>query len=105
MNNSPSIRELFDVLEMEIQFLADKTDGNENIGKIKALSLLLEDRVDALYKELKWKNKAQEKPETLKSRTETCMCSQPWVYENAGLCATFGRCRDEYCFMNVKREA
>lgn len=105
MNKRPSIEELFEVLETEIHLITEKTNGNENIGKIKAISLMLEDRVDALYRQLKWKNKTQERPEIVESRTETCMCGQPWVYEEGGLCATFGRCRDEYCLMNVKRQA
>lgn len=66
---------------------------------------MLEDRVNALYRQIKWKSNKQEQPETLESETETCMCGQPWIYEDAGFCTTIGRCRDEYCFMNVKSEA
>ena len=105
MKNMPSIGELFDILETEIHILAEKTDSNENIGNIKAVSLLLEERVDVLYRQLKWKNKPQEKPEITESRTESCMCGQPWVYEDAGLCTAIGRCKDEYCFVNSKRQA
>jgi len=85
--------------------MKERNNGGENIGKIKALSLMLEERVDALYRQLKWKRKPQEKQEILESGNETCVCGQSWVYEEAGLCATIGRCRDEYCFVNVKREA
>jgi len=67
--------------------------------------MMVEERVNELYRKLKWKNNKQEKPEIMESRTETCMCGQPWVYEDAGLCTAIGRCKDEYCFMNVKRQA
>lgn len=105
MKNKPGIEELLEVLQTEIHLLAERSDGDENIGNIKALSLLLEDRVNSLYRQAKWRKKTQEKLEIMESRTETCMCGQPWVYEEAGLCTTIGRCRDEYCFMNVKRQA
>lgn len=48
MKNRPSIGELFEVLETEIHLMIEKTNGNENIGKIKAVSLMLEERVDVL---------------------------------------------------------
>jgi len=105
MKNRFSIGELFEVLETEIHLLMEKANGDENIGKIKAISLMLEDRFDALYRQIKWKNKIQEKPEILKSRTEICMCGQPWVYEDSFFGRAFGRCGNEYCFMNVKRGA
>ncbi|HEB35209.1 MAG TPA: hypothetical protein ENI18_05145 [Candidatus Aminicenantes bacterium] len=104
MKNRLSIGELFEVLETEIDLLTDKTDGDENIGKIKAVSLMLEERVDELYRQTKCKKKKQEKPEIMESGTETCVCGQPWVYEDTAICQVIGRCRDEYCFVNVKRQ-
>lgn len=105
MKNRPSIGELFKVLETEIHLMTEKTNSNENIGKIKAVSLMLEERVDVLYRQLKWKNKKHEKLEVVESRTESCMCGQPWVYEDTFFGRALGRCKDEYCFMNVKRQA
>lgn len=105
MKNRPSIGELFKVLETEIHLLTEKADGDENIGNIKALSLLLEDRVNELYRQTTWRKKTKEKPEIMESKTETCMCGQPWVYEDTFFGRSFGRCWDEYCFMNVKRKA
>jgi len=105
MKNKPSIGELFEALEVEIGLMKEGNNGNENIGKIKVLSLMLEERVNALYRQLKWKRKSQEKSEILESGNETCVCGQSWVYEEAGLCETIGLCRDEYCIVNVKREA
>jgi len=83
----------------------EKTDGNEHIGKIKALSLLLEDRVKELYRQSNFKRRAVGKLEVVERRTETCMCGQPWIYEDTLFSRVFGRCSDEYCFMNVKRRA
>ena len=77
----------------------EKTDGNEHTG-----SLLLEERANELYKQIKWRNKKQEKAEILKSKTETCMCGQLWVYEDPFFARAFSRCSDEYCFMNMKRQ-
>lgn len=74
MKNKPSIGELLEALEIEIGLMKEGNNGNENIGKIKALSLMLEERVDALYRQLKWKRKPQEKSEILESGNETCVC-------------------------------
>ncbi|NVM54530.1 MAG: hypothetical protein HWN66_12570 [Candidatus Helarchaeota archaeon] len=105
MKNRLSIGEIFDILKTEIDLLMEKIYGNENIGKIKAVSLLLEERVKKLYKQVKWKNKEQEKPEIMESKTEICMCGQPCVYEDTFFGRTLGRCSDEYCFMNVKMQS
>ncbi|NVM53157.1 MAG: hypothetical protein HWN66_05600 [Candidatus Helarchaeota archaeon] len=102
MKNRLSIGEIFDVLETEINLLMEENDGGEHTGKIKSISLLLEDRVKELYGLANWR-KAQEKPEISESRKETCMCGQPWVYEDSFFGRVFGRCEEEYCFMNVKR--
>lgn len=105
MKNKPGIEELLEVLHTEIHLLAERTEDNENIGNIKALSLLLEERIDSLYRQVKWRRKTQEKPETLESKNETCTCGQPWGYEDTYFGRAFGRCKDEYCFMNAKRRA
>ena len=91
MKYRPNLRELFDILGTEINLLAEKTDGYEHVGKIKAISLMIEDRVNELYKQMKLKNKTQEKPESLESRTETCVCGQAWVYEDTFYGRAFGR--------------
>jgi len=105
MKYRPGIMELLDSLETELDLLNERKYADENIGKIKALSLALEERLDELYRRMKRKNKKYENPEIFESRTETCVCGKPWIYENAGLCQVFGRCRDEYCFINIKSEA
>ena len=104
MKNRLNIGELFDILEAEINLLMEKTDDNEHTGKIKALSLILEDRVNELYRRATWRRKFEKKPEITESRIEICMCGQPWVYEDTFFGRAFGRCSDEYCFMNVKRD-
>ncbi|MFB0562946.1 MAG: hypothetical protein ACETWM_17245 [Candidatus Lokiarchaeia archaeon] len=105
MKNRLSIGEIFDILKTEIDLSMEQADGNEHTGKIKAISLLLEERVKEIYRRANWRRKLQEKPEIAESRTETCMCGQQWVYEDTFFGRAFGRCSDEYCFMNVKRQA
>jgi len=83
----------------------EKTDGNENIGKIKALSLMLEDRIKELYGRANYRRMAEDKPEIAESRIETCICGQPWAYDDAFFGRAFSRCSDKYCFMNMKRQA
>jgi len=105
MKNRLSIGKMFDILETEIGLLIEKTDDNEHTGKIKAVSLLLEEKVKELHRRANSRRSAEEKPEIAESRTDTCMCGKPWVYEDTFVCRAFGRCSDEYCFMNVKRLA
>ena len=50
MRNRLSVGELFDILEAEIILLMDENDSNEHIGKIKAASLLLEERFREFYR-------------------------------------------------------
>jgi len=83
----------------------EQTSGNEHTEKIKALSSILEEKVKELYRQANSRRRAEEKPEIVESRIETCMCGQPWVYEGTFFGRAFGRCSDEYCFMNVKRQA
>ncbi|MFB0562937.1 MAG: hypothetical protein ACETWM_17200 [Candidatus Lokiarchaeia archaeon] len=85
--------------------MMEKTEDNEHTGKIKAVSLLLEERVKELYRRANFRRSAEEKSEILESKTKTCMCGQPWVYEDTFFGRIFGKCSDEYCFMNVKRQA
>ena len=105
MKNRLSIGEIFDILETEINLLMEKTDGNENIGKIKAVPLILEERVKELYRRANSRRRAEEIPEIAESRTEACISGQPWVYEDTFFGRAFGRCSDHYCFMNMKRQA
>ena len=105
MKNRLSIGEIFDILETEIDLSMEQADGNEHTVKIKAISLALEERISELYRRANSRRKAEKKPEIVESRKETCMCGQPWVYEDTFFGRAFGRCSDEYCCMNVKRQA
>ena len=102
MKNRLSVGELFDILEAEITLLMDKNDSNEHISKIKAVSLLLDDRFRELYRRANSNRRKENKPEIVESRTETCICGLPWVYEDTFYGRVFGRCRDDYCFINAK---
>ena len=105
MKNRLRFGEIFDILETEINLLMKETKGNEHSGKIKALSLILEDRVKELYRWANSRRKAEKKQEIAESKTATCMCGQQWIYENSFFGREFGRCLDEYCFMDMKRQA
>ena len=105
MKNRFSVVELFDILEAETTLLIEKNDSNENIKNIKAVSLLLEDRFRELYRRGNSNRRIEKKPEIVESRTETCICGQPWVYEDTYFGRVFGRCRDERCFINAKSQS
>ena len=104
MKKRLSVGELFDIMEAETTLLIEKTEGNENIKNIKAVSLLLEERVKQLSRRANSNRRIEKKPEIVESRTETCVCGQPWVYEDTFFGRVFGRCRDEYCFINAKSQ-
>ena len=105
MKNRLSVGELFNILEAEITLLMDKNEGNESMRKLKAVSLLLEERFRELYRWANSNRRREKKPEIAESRTETCMCGQPWVYEDTYFGRVFGRCKDEYCFINAKTQS
>lgn len=102
MRNKPRIPDIFDALEIEVRLLAEKTKEDEHSARIRGLSLLLEDRVDSLYRQLKFERWKNIKPVAVESKTEKCICGLPWVYEDTVFGRVFGRCKDENCFINAK---
>ena len=79
MKNSLIIGEIFDILDTEINLLMDKTSENEHTGKIKSISLLLEEKIKELYRQANSRSEFEKKPEIAESRKETCICGQPWI--------------------------